>query len=107
MLRIQWLSIYHSEWNRSKFRFAGIWGDYGYFVPEATDFKEHLAYYPLRAVGEGIVISATCPGHTVKDASFEKLCQMAEFIDCDEHRTCAPIALLEAYWLAKRSLKSR
>jgi len=26
---------------------------------------------------------------------------MAEFVDYDRHCTCAPIALLEAYWLMK------
>lgn len=101
----QWLEIPYTVWNESKFRYAGTWGNMGYFVPEPSDFREHNSYYPLRAVGEGIVIAATCPGYKISDNSFAQLCEMADFVNYDKHRTCAPIALIEAYWLALRSRK--
>jgi len=101
--RAPWLGIPYTVWQKSKFRYAGIWGDMGYFVPEPSDFREHQSYYPLRAVGEGITTAATCPGWKISNASLELLCKMMDFVDYEKHRTCAPIALLEAYWLAVRS----
>ena len=97
----QWLEIPYTAWKQSKFRYAGFWGDYGYFVPEPSDFREHQSYYPLRAVGEGIAVAAMCPGWKVSDTAAERLVQMAEFVDYDKHATCAPIALIEAYWLVQ------
>jgi len=102
-----WLEIPYTVWRASKFRYAGVWGDMGYFVPEPSDFREHQSYYPLRAVGEGITIAATCPGWKIRDASLEQLCRMADFVDYGKHRTCAPIALLEAFWLAMRTRNCR
>ena len=99
----EWLEIPYTVWQKSKFRYAGVYGEMGYFVPEPSDFREHQSYYPLRAVGEGIIIAATCPGWQIGDVSFRQLCSMTDFVDYDKHRTCAPIALLEAYWLARRS----
>ena len=97
----EWLAIPYVDWRKSKFRYAGCWGDYGYFVPEPSDFREHQSYYPLRAVGEGVAVAAMCPGWTVSDAAVERLVRMAEFVDYDRHCTCAPIALIEAYWLTQ------
>ncbi|MBR3998056.1 MAG: hypothetical protein IKI93_06900 [Clostridia bacterium] len=97
----EWLEIPYVDWRKSKFRYAGCWGDYGYFVPEPSDFREHQSYYPLRAVGEGVAVAAMCPGWTVSDAAVERLVRMAEFVDYDRHCTCAPIALIEAYWLTQ------
>ena len=99
----EWLAIPYTVWQKSKFRYAGIYGDIGYFIPEPSDFREHMSYYPLRSCGEGIVIAATCPGWQVSKDAFEKLCKMIVFVDYEKHRTCAPIALLEAYWLTRRS----
>ena len=99
----QWLEIPYSVWQKSKHRFAGVWGGIGYFVPEPSDFREHQSYYPLRAVGEGIVIAATCPNRRISKAALTQLCNVIDFVDYEKHRTCAPIALLEAYWLAMRS----
>ena len=99
----KWLEIPYTVWNESKFRFAGVYGDMGYFVPEPSDFREHKSYYPLRAVGEGIVIAATCPSVRICDETLDQLIKMADFVNYDKHRTCAPIALIEAYWLAQRS----
>ncbi len=70
-------------------------------MPEPSDFREHQSYYPLRAVGEGIAVAAICPGWTVSDTAVNRLVQMAEFVDYEKHSTCAPIALLEAYWLSQ------
>ena len=99
-----WLEIPYTVWRESKFRYAGVWGDIGYFVPEPSDFREHQSYYPLRTVGEGITIATTCPGWKISNASLEQLCRMADFVDYEKHRTCAPIALLEAYWLTRISM---
>ena len=99
----EWLEIPCIHWRNGKFRFVGIWGDMGYFGHDPADGKIHQAYYPLRAVGEGIVIAATCPGWQISDASLTQLCKMEEFLDYKKHKTCAPIALLEAYWLAVRA----
>ena len=93
-----WLRIPYTVWQTAKFRYAGYVGGYGYFVPEPSDFREHQAYYPLRAVGEGITIAALCPGYRVSYAALGKLCEMADFVDYSRHRTCAPIALLDGYW---------
>lgn len=93
-----WLRIPYTVWKTAKFRYAGYVGGYGYFVPEPSDFREHQAYYPLRAVGEGIAIAALCPGYRVSDAALDKLYEMADFVDYSQHRTCAPIALLDGYW---------
>lgn len=101
--RKEWLEIPYTVWQKSKFRYAGVWGNMGYFVPEPSEFREHQSYYPLRAVGEGIIIAATCPVWRISEDSFEYLCSMAEFVNYEKHRTCAPIALLEAYWLTRRS----
>lgn len=100
----EWLQIPYTVWQKSKFRYAGVYGDIGYFTPEPSDFREHHSYYPLRAVGEGIAVSSICPGYRVSDASLDKLCQMAAFVNYDKHRTCAPIALLAGYW---RTLAAR
>ena len=97
----QWLRIPYTSWEKSKFRYAGCWGGKGYFVPEPSDVREHQAYYPLRAVGEGIAVAATCPAGAISDRSADILRRMADFIDWKQHRTCAPIALVEAYWLVK------
>jgi len=99
----EWLEIPYTVWQKSKFRYAGVYGDLGYFVPEPSDFREHRSYYPLRAAGEGISIAATCPGWKVSEETVSKLCQMADFVDYEKHKTCAPIALLEAYWLTQRN----
>ena len=74
-----------------------------YYVPEPSDFREHQSYYPLRAVGEGMAVAAACPGWKVSEHSLDTLCRMADFVDYGLHRTCAPIALVEAYWLIRRS----
>ena len=97
----EWLAIPYVRWQQSRFRYAGCWGDHGYFIPEPSDFREHQSYYPLRAVGEGVSVAAMCPGRKVSDAAVERLVRMAEFVDYDKHCTCAPIALLEAYWLSQ------
>ncbi|MBO6053076.1 MAG: hypothetical protein J6Q17_05010, partial [Clostridia bacterium] len=94
----EWLRIPYTEWKKSKFRYAGCYGGMGYFVPEPSDFREQLSYYPLRAVGEGIAIAALCPGHALSPDSTDMLCRMAAFVDYGRHATCAPIALLEGYW---------
>lgn len=99
----EWLRIPYVFWKKAKARFAGCWGGMSYYVPEPSDFREHQSYYPLRAVGEGIAVAATCPGWKVSDQSLETLCRMADFVDYSLHRTCAPIALVEAYWLLQRS----
>ena len=99
----EWLRIPYVSWKKAKARYAGCWGGKAYYVPEPSDFREHQSYYPLRAVGEGIAVAATCPGWQAADPSFEKLCQTADFVDYGRHRTCAPIALVEAYWLVRRA----
>ncbi len=99
----EWLKIPYICWKQAKARYAGCYGGRGYYVPEPSDFREHQSYYPLRAVGEGIAVAATCPGWQTADRSFEKLCQTADFVDYGLHRTCAPIALVEAYWLVRRA----
>ncbi len=99
----QWLKIPYVFWKEAKARYAGCWGGRGYYVPEPSDFREHRSYYPLRAVGEGISVAATCPGHIVAEQTFGQLCRMIGFVDYGQHRTCAPIALTEAYWLARRA----
>ncbi len=98
----EWLRIPYVTWKKAKARYAGCWGGKAYYVPEPSDFREHQSYYPLRAVGEGIAVAATCPGWKVSDQSLETLCRMADFVDYRQHRTCAPIALVEAYWLVQR-----
>lgn len=99
----EWLQIPYIYWKQAKARYAGCWGGKGYFTPEPSDFREHQSYYPLRAVGEGIAVAAICPGWKVSKQSLEQLCRMADFVDYDKHSTCAPIALIEAYWLAQKS----
>ncbi|MGN1345457.1 MAG: hypothetical protein ACI4V1_01620 [Eubacteriales bacterium] len=99
----EWLQIQYICWKNAKARYAGCWGGKGYFTPEPSDFREHLSYYPLRAVGEGIAVAALCPGWKVSETSLEQLCRMANFVDYEKHSTCAPIALIEAYWLAQKS----
>ncbi len=98
----EWLRIPYLPWKTAKARFAGCYGGLGYYVPEPSDFREHQSYYPLRAVGEGITVAATCPGHRISDDAFDALCLMADFVDYRLHHTCAPIALVEAYWLTRR-----
>lgn len=100
----QWLSIEYSPWNRSKFRYAGCLGGRGYFIPEPSDFREHQSYYPLRAVGEGLAIAALCPGMPMEQSHLQTLLDTAAFVPWDKHRTCAPIALLEAYWRVRLSI---
>lgn len=100
-----WLQIQYREWKGSKFRYAGCYGGLGYFVPEPSDFREAQSYYPLRAVGEGLTIAALCPSWNVRESSLHTLCNMAAFVPFDRHRTCAPIALLEAYWLIRAAKK--
>ncbi len=94
----EWLAIEYIPWQNAKARFAGFIGGIGYYTPEPSDFREHQSYYPLRAVGEGITVAALCPDYRVPDEVFQKLCDMAAFVDYSKHRTCAPIALLDAYW---------
>lgn len=98
----QWLAIPYTTWQKSKFRYAGYHGGMAYFTPEPSDFREHLTYYPLRAVGEGIAIAALCPGYKVAEEAVEALVQMADFVDYDKHATCAPIALLDGYWRSQK-----
>ncbi len=99
----EWLRIPYVFWKKAKARYAGCWGGRMYYVPEPSDFREHQSYYPLRAVGEGMAVAATCPGWKVSEHSLDTLCRMADFVDYGLHRTCAPIALVEAYWLIRRS----
>ena len=94
----EWLRIPYTVWQKSKFRYAGCRGDMAYFTPEPSDFREGQSYYPLRAVGEGIAVAALCPDYRVSDDALHKLCEMADFVDYSQHRTCAPIALLDGYW---------
>ena len=98
-----WLEIPYTSWENSKFRYSGVWGNMGYFVPEPSDFREHLSYYPLRAVGEDAAIAALCPDWKVADETLEALLKTAEFVDYEKHKTCAPISLIAGYWLAKKS----
>lgn len=97
-----WLRIPYVSWKQAKARYSGCRGGKAYFVPEPSDFREDLAYYPLRAVGEGIAVAATCPGWKVSEQSRKILCQMTNFVDYRQHDTCAPIALVEAYWLSSQ-----
>ncbi|MBQ7922851.1 MAG: hypothetical protein IJ325_09815 [Clostridia bacterium] len=99
----EWLEIQYGNWETSRFRYAGCKGGKGYFIPEPSNFREHQTYYPLRAVGEGISVAALCPGWRISDRSLDLLCRMADFVNYDKHCTCAPIALIEAYWLARKS----
>ncbi len=82
-----------------KARYAGCRGGKAYYVPEPSDFRENQAYYPLRAAREGIAVAATCPGWKASDRSREPLCRMMDFVDYRQYHTCAPIALVEAYWV--------
>ena len=99
----EWLRIPYIFWKKAKARYAGCWGGRMYYVPEPSDFREHQSYYPLRAVGEGMAVAAACPEWKVSEHSLDTLCRMADFVDYGLHRTCAPIALVEAYWLIRRS----
>ena len=102
----EWLQIPYVQWQKAKFRYAGCYGGMGYFTPEPSDFREHQSYYPLRAVGEGLAIASLCPGWRVSDAALDALCRMADFVDYDRHSTCAPIALLDGYWLTMAARKT-
>ena len=99
----EWLEIPYTKWQSSKFRYAGYWGDMAYFIPEPSDFREHKSYYPLRTVGEGVVIAATCPSYEISPATLDTIIKMSRFVNYNKHKTCAPIALLEAYWLCRRN----
>ena len=98
----EWLRIPYVFWKNAKARYAGCWGGMSYYIPEPSDFREQQSYYPLRAVGEGIAIAAMCPGWRPAEQSFEALCRTTDFVDYRLHHTCAPIALVEAYWLTCR-----
>ena len=100
---VKWLRIPYLFWKEAKARYAGCRGGRCYYVPEPSDFREHQSYDPLRVVGEGIAIAATYPGWKIADDSVGCLCRMLEFVDYQRHSTCAPIALVEAYWLAVRN----
>ncbi|MBR6772083.1 MAG: hypothetical protein IKM29_01690 [Clostridia bacterium] len=102
----EWLAIPYVNWKEAKARYAGIWGELAYFIPEPTDSREHLSYYALRAVGEGFAVASLCPNIEIPNDKLEILCRMAEFVDYGKHSTCAPIALLQGYWLAKRNRKN-
>ncbi len=103
----EWLEIPYVSWKKSKARYAGCWGGKAYYVPEPSDFREHQSYYPLRAVGEGIAVAATCPGWRIGDEAFSMLTEMDDVVNYWKHKTCAPIALADGYWLAERSRKTR
>ncbi len=99
----EWLQIQFGPWETSHIRYAGYHGGKPYFIPEPGDFGRYKSYYPLRAAGEGIIVAALCPGYRIGEDTLEKLCQMAAFVDYDKHSTNAPIALIDAYWLAVKS----
>ena len=99
----EWLKIPYLRWDKAKARYAGFHGGKGYYTPEPSDFREQLSYYPLRAVGEGIAVAATCPGRKVSPEAAQALTAMEDYVDYDLHRTCAPIALLTAYWRMRRN----
>ena len=94
----EWLSIPYVRWDKAKARYAGFYGGRGYYTPEPSDFREHQSYYPLRAVGEGIAVASMCPNGKISEEASRALCAMADLVDYGRHRTCAPIALLDAYW---------
>ena len=70
--------------------------------PRTVGFPGTPVLLSPRAVGEGIAVAATCPGWNVSEHSLDTLSRMADFVDYGLHRTCAPIALVEAYWLVQR-----
>ena len=101
----EWLKIPYVRWDKAKARYAGFYGGNGYYVPEPSDFREYLSYYPLRAVGEGIAVAAMCPGWHSSSEAEAALIAVADFVDYDQHCTAAPIALLDAYWRLRSSAR--
>ncbi len=96
--RADWLRIKYIRWDQAKAEYAGYIGGLPYFCPKPCDFQEQKAYYTLRAVGEGIKIAALCPNRRVSSEAVDVLKALTEYIDFDDHYTCAPIALINAYW---------
>ena len=80
-------------------------GEWNWTPPFPTRKGFFPGAFPLRAVGEGLAIASLCPSCRVSDAALDALCRMAAFVEYGKHSTCAPIALLDGYWLTMAARK--
>ena len=75
--------------------------DRAYFVPRNVE-NSRLAFYPIRNVGEALIVQALCPDTISDEAQRAVLRAVMTAINCDGHMTYAPLLTLDAYWLLRQ-----
>jgi len=80
--------------------FAGERNGYVYLNPQNTE-NSKKAFYPVREVGEAVIVEALCPDRAVSEEQTEALLKMADAVSSVKHYTYAPLLLADAYWLLK------
>ncbi len=103
--RIPGLAFKYYPWNKIRAQFVGFIGGKAYYNPGQSEFRENTALYPIRAVGEGLAVSALCPGYEISEEAQALLCQLSDVIDYEDHYTYAPMTLFNAYWLLEENRK--
>ena len=91
----------YQPWNKVRAYWVGFIGGKPYYNPGQSEYPENRAFYPLRAVGECAAIAALCPGYALPAGAQEALEAAAAAVDYAQHRTYAPLALVNAWWRAQ------
>lgn len=65
------------------------------------DFKNE-AFYPIREVGECLIVAALCPDRLPDNDQIDALKNMILAVDPQNHYSSAPLLMLDAYWLIRK-----
>lgn len=87
-------------WNRVKAYYIGSIGGLNWYNPGQSELWENRGFYEIRGVGEIITARALRPGYRVSDDEISALVRVAGVIDYAKHCSYAPMALVNAYWVA-------
>ncbi|MBE5040913.1 hypothetical protein [Ructibacterium gallinarum] len=98
------LSTQYTPWRKR--RFVYMFGEekngYYWFNPVDDECNKN-AFYPVREIGECLIVMALCPDKDPDHIQISALQQIAKVLDCKNHYTSAPLLIVDAYWSLRDS----
>ncbi len=88
------------RWDKAGFRYVDVHNGEVYKNPAQSEWKENVAFYPVREIGEGTAVYTMCPGTEFSSELLEAVDNILNAIDYQKHSSVyAPLLLGCAYTL--------
>ena len=96
------LTFAFHQWNKVKAFYIGSLGGLNWYNPAQSQLDENRGFYDIRCVGETVTTRALIPGYRVTEEEKAALVSLADVINYETHQSYAPMALVNAYWIAEK-----